>query len=332
MNSLVSILIPAYNAERWIGDTLKSAIRQTWPRKEIIVVDDGSSDRTFEIIKSFESPILKVIRQPNCGASAARNKALSMAQGDYIQWLDADDLLAPEKIEYQLKELERGHGPLTPLSGSFGEFFTRIEKADFIPNSLWRDLDPVEWIVAKFRGNIWMINSAWMVSRTLTDMVGPWDERLSLDDDGEYFCRVVAASHNVHFVPEAKVYYRQWHSGSISRTASEKARRSLFLSLTLCVDHLRALEDSERTRDANVALLQTWSHYFYPEEPDLYERVCNLAREMGGIISPPRLKWKYALIKRMFGWGAVKKTRGIAANLKLYTSFQLDRWCSKILN
>src|SRR5713101_6428833 len=100
---LVSILIPAYNAQSWIGETLQSAISQTWDRKEIIVVDDGSKDDTLAIARQFESCGVRVVTQKNQGAAAARNKAFSLSQGDFIQWLDADDLLASDKITKQLE-------------------------------------------------------------------------------------------------------------------------------------------------------------------------------------------------------------------------------------
>src|SRR5436309_10735842 len=89
---LVSILIPAYNAERWIADTVRSALAQTWPRREIIIVDDGSRDQTLQVAQQFASKNVSVVAQENQGASAARNKAFELCQGDYIQWLDADDL------------------------------------------------------------------------------------------------------------------------------------------------------------------------------------------------------------------------------------------------
>ena len=108
MDELVSIIIPAYNAECWISNTILSALSQTWPKKEIIIVDDGSTDNTLTAARRFESEILKVVAQQNKGASAARNKGLRFAQGNYIQWLDADDILAPDKISHQLKRINRG--------------------------------------------------------------------------------------------------------------------------------------------------------------------------------------------------------------------------------
>ena len=98
MKPLVSILIPAYNAEEWITDTLRCAIAQTWEPKQIIVVDDGSTDRTLAIARQFESDQFRVVTQKNQGAAATRNQALSLCRGDYIQYLDADDLIAPDKI------------------------------------------------------------------------------------------------------------------------------------------------------------------------------------------------------------------------------------------
>ncbi len=103
---LVSILIPAYNAQDWIADTLRSAIAQTWDPKEIIVVDDGSTDQTLTLARKFESAAVCVVGQKNQGAASARNTALSHCRGDYIQWLDADDLLAPDKIARQMAVLE----------------------------------------------------------------------------------------------------------------------------------------------------------------------------------------------------------------------------------
>ncbi len=81
MKPLVSILIPAYNAEEWIADTIQSAIAQTWQRKEIIVVDDGSSDRTAEVARRFASKEVAVVSTKNQGAAAARNHALQLSQG-----------------------------------------------------------------------------------------------------------------------------------------------------------------------------------------------------------------------------------------------------------
>src|SRR5436190_19200034 len=106
MAELVSVLIPAYNAERWVTAAIRSATEQTWPNVEVIVVDDGSRDDTLAVARQSESGSVRVVTQPNMGACVARNTALALAQGRYIQWLDADDLLAPGKIAAQMAVAE----------------------------------------------------------------------------------------------------------------------------------------------------------------------------------------------------------------------------------
>jgi glycosyltransferase involved in cell wall biosynthesis len=97
----VSAVIPCYNAERFIGETIQSALGQSHPPLEIIVVDDGSTDRSAEIAQAFGSPV-RVMRQENQGESCARNKGVAEAQGDWVAFLDADDVWKPNKLEAQL--------------------------------------------------------------------------------------------------------------------------------------------------------------------------------------------------------------------------------------
>ena len=200
MPDLVSILIPAYNAELWLGDTIRSALGQTWPRKEVIVIDDGSRDSTLRVAHAYASSGVQVVSQRNAGASAARNRALSLAQGDYIQWLDADDLLDAEKVSRQMNAAKRIGNPRVLLSGAWGRFMFRKERAEFRPTALWADLSPVEWLLQKLGHNLYMQTASWLVSRELSVAGGPWNTELLGDDDGEYFCRVLIASDGVHFV------------------------------------------------------------------------------------------------------------------------------------
>jgi glycosyltransferase involved in cell wall biosynthesis len=147
MKPLISILVPAYNSEDTIADTIHSAIAQTWPRKEIIVVDDGSRDRTAELARRFTSKNVAVVSTENRGAAAARNHALQLSQGDYIQWLDADDILAPDKIERQLAALRADDSKRILLSSLWAPFYYRTRHASFVHNSLCQDLSPVEWLL-----------------------------------------------------------------------------------------------------------------------------------------------------------------------------------------
>jgi glycosyltransferase involved in cell wall biosynthesis/peptidoglycan/xylan/chitin deacetylase (PgdA/CDA1 family) len=307
---LVSILIPAHNAQEWISDTLRSVVAQTWERKEIIVVDDGSTDQTVAIARKFESDGVQVVSQKNQGAAAARNTALSLSQGDYIQWLDADDLLAPDKIARQMEVMGKGRSKRTLLSSAFGKFMYRWYRAQFIPTALWSDLSPTEWLLRKMGENLYMQTATWLVSRELTEASGPWDTRLLSDDDGEYFCRVLLASDGVRFVPEAKTYYRApgaAFGGSLSYIGqSERKIKAHWLSMQLHISYLRSLEDSERVRVACVNYLQRSLIHFYREDSNIVMQAEHMAKAFGGELRTPYLSWKYSPVKVIFGWSLAK--------------------------
>jgi glycosyltransferase involved in cell wall biosynthesis len=309
--SLVSILIPSHNAQEWIADTLRSALAQTWERIEIIVVDDGSTDGTLAVARQFESGCVRVVAQKNQGAAAARNIAFSLSRGDYIQWLDADDVLAPDKIARQMEMASKNGRQNILLSSEFGRFLYRQERAEFVPTELWKDLSPAEWLFRKLGQNLYMQTATWLVSRELTEAAGLWDTRLLSDDDGEYFCRVLCASEGVCFVPGAKVYYRApgvAFGGSLSYIgASERKIRAHWISMQLHIDYLLSMEDSERVRAACLRYLQTCFIYYYPEMVDIVKEVEQLAAKLGGQIYPPQLSWKYAWMKSLMGLRLAKR-------------------------
>jgi len=314
---LVSILIPAFNAGEWIADTLRSAITQTWDRKEIIVVDDGSTDQTLAIARQFESDCVHVFTQKNQGAAATRNKAFSLSKGEYIQWLDADDLLSPSKIAKQMEALEQCRSRRLLLSSAWGQFLYRSYRTQFVPTALWCDLTPVEWLLRKMGLNLHMQTATWLVSRELTEAAGPWNTQLLGDDDGEYFCRVLLQSEGVRFVPEAKVYYRASGAGSLSYIGQSDRKRVAHLrSMELHIGYLRSLENSPRVRAACVQYLQNWSVFFYPEKLDLVEQMQKMAEELGGKLEVPRLSWKYSWIEVIFGTVLAQRAQIFLPRLK----------------
>jgi GT2 family glycosyltransferase len=310
MKPLVSILIPAYNAEPFIADTIKSALAQTWPEREIIVVDDGSKDGTLSVAQNFSSSKVKVVTQANQGAAAARNKAFSLAQGDYIQWLDADDLLSPDKIEKQIETAEKCQYKRPVFSSGWGYFIYRPRKAKFLPTLLWENLAPLEWLLRKWENNLHMQTATWLASRELTERAGPWDTRLLSDDDGEYFFRVIKASDGIHFVPDAKVFYRISGSSRLSYIGrSDKKMDAQFLGMKMQMDYLRSMMDDERVRAACVTYLQTWLINCYPSRMDVFEEAQRLAVQLGGQIQPPNLSWKYRWIQKTLGWSAARQAQ-----------------------
>jgi GT2 family glycosyltransferase len=324
MKPLVSILIPAYNAETWISETLRPAIAQTWTPKEIIVVDDGSTDRTLAVARQFESDQVRVFTQKNQGAAATRNKAYSLCKGDYVQFLDADDLMAPDKITRQMETPGASENKRTLLSGSWGKFIYRYHRAQFVPSPLWCDLSPVEWLIRKMQFNVYMQTASWLVSRELAEAAGPWDTRLLGDDDGEYFCRVLLASDRVRFVPESRVYYRSSGASSLSYIGhSERKMVAQWLSMELHIHYIRSREDSDRVRDACVTYLQNCLVSFYPDQPDLVKKCEEMAESFGEVIHPPTLSWKYSWIAALFGRRQARRAQIVLPRIKWSL---IERW------
>jgi glycosyltransferase involved in cell wall biosynthesis len=300
MKPLVSILIPAYNAEEWVAQSIQSAVAQTWQRKEVIIVNDGSTDRTGEVASRFAAENVKVVSTGNQGPSAAINTAYRLSQGDYIQELDADDILAPDKIEKQLAALRETEGPRTLLSGPRGYFYFSTKRAWFPRTGLWQDLSPVEWLLRKMGENLPMQNSTWLVSRELAEAAGPWDEQLTYDNDGEYYCRVLIASVGTRFVPEARMFHRLVGKGRMSYIGNSEAKKeSLFRSLKLHVQYLRSVEESDRVRRACLLYLQTSFGVF--TKPERVAQLQALATELGGHLEKPPLHAKYAWIEPVAG-------------------------------
>ena len=328
--ALVSILIPAFNAQEWIADTLRSAVGQSWERKEIIVVDDGSTDRTLAIARRFESDSVHIVTQKNTGAASTRNTALSLCHGDFIQWLDADDLLAPDKIARQMAELEQVGNRKTLFSSEFGKFLHHWPRAQFVRTGLWEDLSPTEWLLRKMRDNLYMQTATWLVSRELSEASGPWNTCMLSDDDGEYFCRVLLKSDGTRFVPGARVYYRGFRSNSLAYVGrSDRKREALWLSMQLHIGYLRSLEDTLRTREACLAYLQRNLINFYPERADIVKQAEQIAAALGGQLRPPQLSWKYSWIKTAFGWEAAKNTALQMREIRWSFENSLDKTISR---
>ena len=176
-----------------------------------------------------------------------------------------------------------------------------------------------------------MQTATWLVSRELTDAAGPWDTRLFVDDDGEYFCRVLLASRGTRFVPGEGVV-PDVRGGSVSYIGrSERKMEAMLISMQLHIGYLRSLEDSERVRAACVNYLQTWLPEFYPERLDIVAQAQELAASLGGRLEvPPRLSWKYRWIEKSCGWPLAKRAQMVMRRGKWSVRRGLDKTLARI--
>ncbi len=224
-NPLVSVLIPLYNSEAYISEAIQSCLNQTYPNIEIIIVDDGSTDNSYQKAKTFEGQRgLRIYRQENKGACVARNFALEMSVGDYFQYLDADDLLVPDKIEKQMKLFEQ-YGNDIIVSGIWGRFYNSIDDVKWEDQLINKNYEnPIEWLVDSWNGKGMGQTSIWLTPRKLIERAGKWDETLTINQDGEFFCRVLLKAKAIKFCGEAKVFYRSGIKSSISQQKRSKAK------------------------------------------------------------------------------------------------------------
>ena len=229
--------------------------------------------------------------------------------------MDADDLLAPDKIARQMR-LAADADPAAVICGRWGRFSATPTDADFAPEILCSDFAPVDWVVAKFERHAMMHPAAWLTPRALIESAGPWNEELSLDDDGEYFSRVVLSSRCVRHCPEAVSYYRSGLPGSLSRANSEAAWASAFRALALSGERLLEIEDSPRTRHACATAWQRFIYEAYPRARRLRRAAAHRLSECGGSRLPPPGGSKFQLARRLLGWRLAKRLRNLAAAIR----------------
>jgi glycosyltransferase involved in cell wall biosynthesis len=322
----VSILITAYNAEPWLAETLDSAVGQTWSETEVIFVDDGSTDRTLAVARRYESAMVKVIHQENAGACAARNRAFAEARGDFIQFLDADDLLASDKIERQMNRLAT-EPPGTVATGPWSRFYNDdLSTATQTSAPDWRDYEPAsDWLIQSWEGRGTMFPAAWLLPRTVAERAGPWNEGLLLNQDGEYNARVLVEANKIAFAKGAWAYYRSGLEGSISKRRSDEALRSLFEACTLCEQVLLAHRDTPETRHAVSGLWQQFLFTTYPRVPDLVRQAEARIEEFGGMYRKPGVSRPLRPIRDLLGWKPALRLQRAYASSGLQWLVQLAK-------
>ncbi len=307
MTPLVSILVPAYNAAPWLSETLASAVSQTWPRKEVIVVDDGSTDDTLTAARAFESATVKVVAAVHAGQTASLNRALQEAQGDFIQFLDADDLIEPNKISKQVARLVGERADMLATSRWARFYRNDPSTAEFAEHPDFRDYaDPVDWLIQSWGGEGTMPPVAWLLPRRVVETSGPFDANLSLNNDTEYFTRVVLRSTGLAFCGESVAYYRSGNA-SLSGRRTRPALESFFLACRLSAEHVLAVEDSPRTRRACANLWQHFAYWTFPEATDLVDAAEASVASFGGASLQLSGSKPFVLARVAIGWRAARR-------------------------
>ena len=325
MSVLVSILIPVHNGARFLAQAIESALAQSWPTKEIIVVDDGSTDDSAAIASRYLDRGVRLVQQQKSGAASARNRAFAESSGEWLQWLDADDLLSTNKVEAQMHLALEAADSLRLYSCMWGSFYYRSGAAHFVASELWQDLSPADWLCHKLASNVYMQTSTWLMSRELAARIGPWNESLLVDDDGEYFCRALAASNGVRFVSGAKVYYRKLGGNSLSMIGRDDGKPlALWLSMQLHMRTLLALEDDVRTRNACAAYMSLSLLIFSPHHREIVQELCTFARQINVNLHVPVRNLRYRLAASIMGADGAELLQRAVWNVRKFLARNLD--------
>ncbi len=313
---LVSIIIPAYRAEAYIAETLEAVVNQSHANIEAFVVDDGSNDATVDIAQGYASERLRVISQHNSGACVARNRGLSLSKGKYVQFLDADDVLSHDKIEEQVKVLEQHPGCLAvspTVHFMHGDDYRNMRPRE---ESQWIfDTDDVVDFLVRLYGGYgerWMVQtSAWLTPKTVCDNIGPWNEKLLINQDGEYFARAVLASKGIRTTGGMN-YYRRFVAGSnVSAKYNKRENlQSAVLSLKLIDQYIGRHTQSDAYERAMATLYREIAINAYPMFPEIVEACETRVHQSSQNPNLPVMGGRIVeIIKKTLGWKAAKKTR-----------------------
>lgn len=218
---LVSVVIPNYNYGRFLRAAVDGALAQTYKNVEIIVADDGSTDESDDVIKSYGNKI-RSFKQKNAGVSAARNRAFQETRGELIAYLDSDDIWLPEKLEKQVKLFRDAEIGLVHCGCADFDNDGKItaEHLNGLNGWVWEDLLRYKRPVILGGG------SAVVVRREAIERAGGFDENLKIGEDWEFYFRV-ARLYKVGFVPEILLKYRRHaanHHANVKRMASDMLR------------------------------------------------------------------------------------------------------------
>lgn len=313
----VSVIIPAYNAARYIAATLDSVFGQTYPAIEVVVVNDGSTDETEKALAPFlDKPNMVYVKQANKGCSGAKNTGLFAADGQFIQYLDADDLLSADKIENQVKAIANDPMAVAVCKTKiFQEADDLISGREIDTDFLYNTTDTLSFLLNLYgiNGKDGMVQpNAFLISRELALKAGPWDESISPspDEDGEYFCRVLLKASSLLHTEGVNFYRKQAGQYSLSKGRSLKFAMGALRSIVLKAGHVLAVKDTPEIRALFARHIASCIYQYGNEHPELAAQARREIAALGVEKMPVSGGGKFVLLAKLIGFKnamAVKK-------------------------
>jgi glycosyltransferase involved in cell wall biosynthesis len=225
---LVSIIIPCYNSKRWVQEAIESCLNQTYPNVEIIVVDDGSTDGSLEVLRHY-LPRIRLETGPNRGGNNARNRGFALSGGEYIQYLDGDDYLEADKIARQVQFLEE-----TKADVVYGDLRYRRH----LPDRSFSYLDRIQ-ISGEQQNILASLLAFWgaqvnggavLYRRQVINQVGGWDETLRAAQDTDFLTSVALSGAKIRYQPGCHFVYRKYGAVTVSTSSLSRWLENMCIS------------------------------------------------------------------------------------------------------
>lgn len=302
MDQLVSVIIPCYNAERWVSEAIQSCLNQTYAPIEVIVIDDGSTDRSLDVIKSFgnksrwESGL-------NCGGNHARNRGFAISSGEYIQFLDADDYLLPEKIARQVRFLEESGADVV-----YGDWRHQHYRPD---GSSWLEDIAVsgaqEDVLDALISDWWVAATALLFRRHVVEKAGRWDESLMAAQDRDFFLSVAMTSAKIAYQPGCFSIYRRHGHATVSTGSTIRWLDNHCRALDKVVAALNGEEHMKLKYRQSLALSYfSLARNYFDLDRKKYEKVMTKVLALEPKFYPQE-SWLYNSVRHCLGFTAAER-------------------------
>jgi glycosyltransferase involved in cell wall biosynthesis len=313
----VSILIPAHNAADWIGQAVESALSQSYPVVEVIVVDDGSTDRTVEVLSSFGTRI-QFRARGNRGGNPTRNELLAMSSGEWIQYLDADDYLDPDKVAVQMAALEQAQD-----QGMIDVIYSPV-RTEYHRGRECVAVHPPE---APVSTDPWVLHARWELTQTggalfrrsALEEVGAWNEDQACCQDNELFFRLLRADKRFLPCPGAVAAYRRFEGGTVSTSRREAVVEEILRILDATENYLRSASLLNPERLSAVNQHRFWlARNIWPWAPKRSAAIMQRVRDRQPSFQPEPSRFapaSYRACYRVLGFSIAESIAGLKRKL-----------------
>jgi glycosyltransferase involved in cell wall biosynthesis len=259
---LVSIITPFYNAEKYLACTIQSVIDQTYNNWELLLIDDGSTDGSYAVATTFNDSRIRIIKQENGGQCEATNSALKLVDGEFIQLLDADDLMHPQKTANQIKKMVNNEDYLGVSKWCY--FYETPKDAIIKDEPVFFSGSVVDWLYQLWANDTMMHTNSYIMHRSLLNKLDSYfDESLLFNVDFDFFTRLALVSKGIIYTEDAIGYYRKGVKGSKTFNASFAKQRSALAARVKAIRYLLKKNDSSKAKEAAKMAL-TLLTYSYP--------------------------------------------------------------------